>query len=159
MFLIKKSFSILDEIIDKIPLVAFNWHAVKILKHVVLAGPAYHVPQSIDLLLGAGVFWDLIYAEQIRSAKNQPILQKMKMVWIIGDPYAIGIHQTTAREFYGVSDTRNLQNQRQHFWKIEVLRTAEALSHEESFCDKNFQQTYESTFRKIRRSTFLSKWS
>lgn len=64
-FSIKLSFSIFNEITEKIPLATFDAQSVKIPNHVMLADPSYHILQNVDLLLGAGIFWDLICAEQI----------------------------------------------------------------------------------------------
>lgn len=73
------SFSVLDEITAKIPLITFDAQSIKIPKHVILADSSYHVLENVNLLLGAGLNWDLICAEQIRNGKNRPVNQKTKL--------------------------------------------------------------------------------
>ena len=141
-FSIKLSFSILNEITDRIPLITFDAHSIRIPNHVILADSSYHIPQSVDLLLGAGVFWSLICAEQIRVGKNQPIIQRTKLGWIVGGPYTARIQQEATREFCGLLSTNNLQDQLQRFWKIEDIQAGQVCSQEELDCEEHFQQTH-----------------
>ncbi|XP_015606511.1 uncharacterized protein LOC107273145 [Cephus cinctus] len=83
-----------------------------------------------------------LYQLKIRTGKNQPMLQKTKLGWIIGGPYTTENQQDTIREFCGFSETRNLQDQLQRFWKIEELQTTQALSQEEWSCERHFVQTH-----------------
>ncbi|XP_067205415.1 uncharacterized protein [Linepithema humile] len=141
-FSITLSFSMLDEITNNIPLMPFDAQSVKIPKHVILADPSYSILQKIDLLLSAGVFWELFCAEQIRNGKNQPIIQETKLGWIIGGPYAVKPRQTTIQEFCGFSDANYLQDQLQRFWEIDEVPTSQVQSQEELACEKHFQQTH-----------------
>ncbi|KAL7726326.1 hypothetical protein ACLKA6_010232 [Drosophila palustris] len=51
-------------------------------KNIKLADPLFNESQRIDLLLGAGLFFDLICVGQIRIADNLPSLQKTRLGWI-----------------------------------------------------------------------------
>jgi len=51
--------------------------------NIKLADPNFNVSSSIDMLIGAELFWRIICAGQIRQSNNAPILQKTHFVWII----------------------------------------------------------------------------
>lgn len=63
---------------------------------------------------------DLICAEQIRNGKNQSVIQKTKLGWIIAAPY-IAKHQQATEEYCGFSNASHFQVQLQRFWKIEDI--------------------------------------
>ncbi|XP_011858571.1 PREDICTED: uncharacterized protein LOC105556107 [Vollenhovia emeryi] len=49
-----------------------------------LADPRFNVPQRVDLLLGAGIFWSLLRGGRIRLSDSQPIFQNTHLGWILG---------------------------------------------------------------------------
>ena len=57
-------------------------------KNVTLADPQFHSPRSIDLLVGAELFWSLLCVGQIALGPSLPIMQKTKFGWVLGGPIA-----------------------------------------------------------------------
>jgi len=51
--------------------------------NIALADNAYNKPQKIDMLLGAELFFDLMYPGKIKSTSNGPIMQEMRLGWIV----------------------------------------------------------------------------
>ncbi|XP_011858763.1 PREDICTED: uncharacterized protein LOC105556267, partial [Vollenhovia emeryi] len=49
-----------------------------------LADPNFDKPGTIDLLIGAGLFWNLLCVGQIKMSRGSPIWQKTQLGWIIG---------------------------------------------------------------------------
>ena len=47
--------------------------------------PNFNVPSSIDMLIGAELFWRIICAGQIRQSNNMSILEKTYFGWLISD--------------------------------------------------------------------------
>jgi len=70
--------------ITRVPQVSINIDNLKIPSNIRLADPQFQVPADVDILLGAETFWQLMCIGQIRTYKNQPILQKTQLGWVIG---------------------------------------------------------------------------
>lgn len=85
-FKVQTSFLVLDKITGSIPSVSFNISAVHIPENITLADPDFNKSDQVDILLGAGIFFDLLCIGQIKTNKNQPILQKSRLGWIISGP-------------------------------------------------------------------------
>ena len=49
---------------------------LKIPSKLNLADPNYHTPDTIDLLIGSGCFWNLLCVGQEKLEKNQSLVQK-----------------------------------------------------------------------------------
>ena len=58
-------------------------------KELLLADPVLDETQTVDLFLGAGIFWKLLCVGQIHLRSGQPILQKNQLGWIIPGPMQI----------------------------------------------------------------------
>ncbi|XP_050544304.1 uncharacterized protein LOC126907233 [Daktulosphaira vitifoliae] len=78
-------------------------------KAIVLANPRFTVPQKIDLLIGAGHFYDLMSAGKIKSRPGGPVFQKTKFGWVAAgssENQLDSINQQTAI-FLTVNDNYN----------------------------------------------------
>lgn len=56
--------------------VIINTEALELLKKINLTDPQFHIPNKIELLIGAESFWNLICVGQIRLGERKSILQK-----------------------------------------------------------------------------------
>lgn len=74
---------ILPKITQHLPQQFISIQNVTIPKNIKLADLNFNVPASIDMLIGAELFWKIICAGQIRQAKDQPTLQKTHFGWIV----------------------------------------------------------------------------
>lgn len=74
---------VVPEITSNLP----NFHIIiknlNLPSNIQLADPTFHVPAQIDLLIGAGHFWDIIQPNQIICGPNLPKLQKNTFGWIL----------------------------------------------------------------------------
>lgn len=76
-------FLVLPRITEKLPLIKFEKMQLNIPKYLQLADEQFNIPKSIDILLGAGIFFDLIKHGKIKLENNQPILQETILGWIV----------------------------------------------------------------------------
>lgn len=58
-----------------------NWNLPT---HVELADPTFNKRGTIDMLLGADIFWDLIKTNRITLAESLPSLRETELGWVIG---------------------------------------------------------------------------
>ena len=64
-----------------------NIASLNIPSNVELADPRFYKPQKIDLLIGAGPFFDLMCVGQIKLGPSLPVLQKTSLGWIVTGRY------------------------------------------------------------------------
>lgn len=51
--------------------------------NLILAGPAFNIPQKIDILIGAGHFFDIINTQQYKMNSSGPVYQDTKFGFIV----------------------------------------------------------------------------
>ena len=74
---------IIDKITDNIPHMSFSKSLFSFPQGISLADEQYNESKSIDILLGANIFWSLITDGQRTLGHNQPILKNTVLGWII----------------------------------------------------------------------------
>ncbi|XP_070510399.1 uncharacterized protein [Cardiocondyla obscurior] len=76
-----------DRITDSISGVSFARSTFQIPRNIRLADPGFCTSSEVDILLGAGIFWELICVGQVKSSTAHSTLQKTKLGWILsGSP-------------------------------------------------------------------------
>jgi len=70
--------------IIRVPQVSINIDSFKIPSNIRLTDLQFQVSADVDILLDAETFWQLMCIGQIRTHKNQLILQKTQLSWVIG---------------------------------------------------------------------------
>ncbi|XP_075162989.1 uncharacterized protein LOC142235612 [Haematobia irritans] len=131
---------------------------LKITKNLHLADESFDQPGSIDLLIGAEFFYNLLLVGQI-ELENTAILQKTKLGWVVAGcvkhnnnssftertlssntvalPSAIPYHCLSVS-----SNLQSLDNILKIFWKLEHYPPESSIfSLEEQFCEKFFDET------------------
>lgn len=68
------NFLIVPQITEDLPQMQIS--PLKIPPGIKLADPEFGTPGSIDMLIGANIFWDLLQMGQIKLNDKGPILQK-----------------------------------------------------------------------------------
>lgn len=135
------SFLILDNITARLPIRTFSTSELEIPSNLQLADPNFNVSSQVDLLIGAGLFFDLLCVGQIKLGKNKPILQKSVLGWIVSGNIFENSHEplSIVASCHVLNET--VQNQLEKFWTIEELDTKKHLSKEEIDCETWFTST------------------
>ncbi|KYN28338.1 hypothetical protein ALC57_02251 [Trachymyrmex cornetzi] len=103
-------------------------------KDVKLADPTYDKPGSIDMLLGAGVYWKIVSGAPENQIKGKPALQDTHLGVIIGGE--LTEKHTTASRFCNMVTNTQLQDQLQRFWRLEEMPESRSYTKEEIHCEK-----------------------
>ncbi|XP_011173049.1 uncharacterized protein LOC105205390 [Solenopsis invicta] len=138
-------FFTIPKITKRLPLNKVDLRKVEIPERIQLADPEFHIPATIDILLGASVFWDLLYVGQIKIFKQQPTFRKTQLGWIVAGAMELHHMPTTMTTYCGFSSERTLCDQLQKFWQIEEITSSRHLSQEETTCEKHFTDTIRRT--------------
>nr|CAI5852863.1 unnamed protein product [Callosobruchus analis] len=132
---------IIPKIGDDIPNGIVKTSHLKIPDNLTLADRKFMEPGPIDLLVGAGEFYDFLCIGQYHLGQDQPVMQKTKVGWIVSGPVVVPQRSEMLRcHFVTNSDVAmDLEN----FWKIEEPNPSKdvSLSDEDIACERFFIET------------------
>lgn len=124
---------VIDEITGRIPGSAFP--QLELPRHIRLADPNYHIPEDIDLLLGADVFWQVL--EERRVDLGPISLRQSTLGWLITGSVSPGPVKRNSRAVVNVA----LTDQVSKFWQIEHVIESDPWSLEQRGCENQFVET------------------
>lgn len=120
-----------------LPSVEIDFQDLDIPCGIQLADPKFFQPSTIDVLLGADIFWNIIGTNQIKLGPNKPTLQESQLGWLIAGP--VGISQSKSKVYCYFNHSTNIDNSLKKFWEIEELPSDKRTnSLEEQFCEIDF---------------------
>ncbi|XP_072380704.1 uncharacterized protein [Diabrotica undecimpunctata] len=141
------SFLVIDRISEYIPHSRISINQFNFPHNINLADEGFNTLGQVDVLLGAGIFWNLLWVGQVVLGKNQPLMQKTKLGWIISSRIFPDKKQYNKQDFLvncHFTSEVTLENKIEKFWDIEEIPQKRFLSKEDKFCEETFQNT---TFR------------
>ncbi|VEN35931.1 unnamed protein product, partial [Callosobruchus maculatus] len=127
---------VLPQITERLPSIPINTTDLKIPKNIKLADPSFFMPEKVELLIGADLFWSLICIGQISLGPNKPLLQKTKLGWVVSGPTSLSQPTMTLCNF---SQEADIQRQLSKFWELEECSPCQTLSREEHECEEHFK--------------------
>lgn len=141
---------IVPRITKNLPSMQIDCSKLQIPNNLSLANAEFYKIGSIDMLIGAEFFFDLLESGKIEIGKNQLILQNTKFGWIVaGLTPSIAVvkfncNQSTLSSLtcsFGAPEV--LSESLERFWELEIYNDGEkrALSREEEKCEQFFEQT------------------
>nr|CAI5867734.1 unnamed protein product [Callosobruchus analis] len=136
---VKLTFLVLDEITECMPNFPFSKTELNIPKTVKLADSNFHLSSMIDILLGAGIFFDLLCSGRIKLGENLPVLQQTLLGWIISGP--LPREMNSSSNFCNLAIEASLDKQIEKFWLLEEVTTQKPQSREEIECENLFVET------------------
>ncbi|KAA5621490.1 hypothetical protein F3G63_35815, partial [Pseudomonas aeruginosa] len=98
--------------------------------------------QSIDILVGAEIFWQVLLHNTIDLGKNQPTLHETKLGWIVSGLVAYSPRIQSQSHFCSiVKNDVNFNIER--FWELDSVPSKHSLTNEENACEQHFlRNTY-----------------
>ncbi|XP_024881061.1 uncharacterized protein LOC112460532 [Temnothorax curvispinosus] len=125
-------------IADSIPSEIFPRDSIRIPPNIKLADPKFHLPRSVDLLIGSGATISLFSIGQINlSHKGQDFyLQKTRLGWVVA-----GGASSPSPSKNATCHFTSLENQLLKFWTIEKVETDRPWSAEKRECEAHFRKT------------------
>ncbi|XP_063901935.1 uncharacterized protein LOC135121564 [Zophobas morio] len=114
---------ILDQITENLPLARIDPKHLVIPNDKLLADPMFYDPGPIDILIGAGLFWELLCPNE-NSPAGELKLQATQLGFIVGGSLNVP-HSGNLNTSSGLSITLTsvLEKQVEKFWELEQCRT------------------------------------
>lgn len=127
---------VIDSISGLLPSCPIDRSMMKIPENILLADPSFYKPGTIDMLIGANIFWDTLLIGQIKLGCSLPVLQKTVFGWVVSGPLGQASIEHTNTFF---TKTIDVQSQLAKFWALEECTTRKLWSQEEILCEEHFQ--------------------
>ncbi|XP_018406879.1 PREDICTED: uncharacterized protein LOC108782971 [Cyphomyrmex costatus] len=138
---------VVNQVTRPIPTRQIKLNSISLPRNLELADPTFHIPQNIDVLLGATIFWEILETERIQLGSKQPTLQSTKLGWLLCGRMGTSSKSQLHNNVITCGHVRNeeLQERIERFWRIEDIPKANLLSTQESQCEEMFQREYRRT--------------
>nr|CAI5847193.1 unnamed protein product [Callosobruchus analis] len=132
---------IVPKIGDDIPNRIVKTSHLKIPDHLTLADRKFMEPGPIDLLVGAGQFYDFLCIGQYHLGQDQPVMQKTKVGWLVSGPVVVPQWSEMLRCHFVTNSDVAMDLEK--FWKIEEPNPSKdvSLSDEDIACERFFIET------------------
>ena len=134
----KLSFLVVQKIADFIPSEIFPRDEINIPANLKLADPEFHIPRTVDLIIGSGATLSLLCIGQINLSNNLAdlILQKTMLGWVI-----VGsITKSSGKKSVSCKLT-DLTQQIAKFWQLEDITAEKRQLTKKSECELFFNKT------------------
>nr|XP_033325360.1 uncharacterized protein LOC117219916 [Megalopta genalis] len=125
---------VIETITEEMPNIPLDKIRVPVPTGVELADPEFQTPGRIDLLIGAGIFWDLLCVGQIKLGTGNLTLQKTRLGWLLGGSLRDPTQQSRTVFFHAATNTE-LENSLSRFWEVEEISP---LSDPRDPCEQHF---------------------
>ena len=117
------------------------------LSNITLADPKYFVPSSVDMLIGADVFPQILQDGRIAGPPDQPIAINTIYGWVLmgkftQNPYPTRQMVTSLFSATQSTDLLSLNKTLKSFWELEEIPKVISLSPEDELCETIFATTH-----------------
>lgn len=151
----KLSFLIVPKIAERIPDVVFPRESINIPVNLNLADPQFHVPRSVDMIIGSGATLSLLSIGQINLSRDNCdlFLQKTQLGWVVVG----GVVATGGKPIVSCKLTE-LTEQIAKFWLLDDITAKQSRLSDNSECEIHYTQntTRDSSGRYVVRLPFRS---
>ncbi|XP_058827626.1 uncharacterized protein LOC131687552 [Topomyia yanbarensis] len=133
-------FLVLPKITIDLPSTSVDNSAWEIPPSIQLADPSFCSTNSIDLILGAEIFFDLFKVSgRIPLGDNLPVLVNSVLGWVVSGRSSHG--QPIAPIVAHVATVNDVHRLMERFWSIEEDNASPCYSVEEAACEEHFRRT------------------
>ncbi|XP_049704992.2 uncharacterized protein LOC126056356 isoform X2 [Helicoverpa armigera] len=134
---------VLPNITTHIPQTYIDLSDLQLPAGISLADPTFNIPSSIDILVGADIFWNVVGRNRIQLGRHMPTLFETKLGWLISGaiPQASTNHSmcmvTHDMHTSHIDNPTDLSR----FWELDTISPKFNFTSEERACEQNFNKT------------------
>lgn len=135
---------VINTICENLPNQSVNIETLAIPGNIRLADPSFAIPSKIDMLIGAGLFWQLLCIGQVTLGPGKPILHKTKLGWVVSGPLNFSRTRGETSVCYLAMSPNDESDQLSKFWAIEECPLDQPVrSREEQQCESHYVATFQ----------------
>ncbi|XP_050520379.1 uncharacterized protein LOC126893882 [Daktulosphaira vitifoliae] len=123
-------------------LLNMSMYNINIPENIIIADPTFNEPVTVDVLIGAGPYWDLMCVGKFKAHQNGLYLQKTCLGWVVvGEGSDKCENNKVTCMLVMENKERLLENKIEAFWEIEELDTKQYFpTEEETLCTEHFNK-------------------
>lgn len=134
-------FFIVPRITGNLPLSKVSCTSFTIPNDIQLADPNFNIPDRVDMLLGAEVFFEMLKSGRMRIPNTNAVLQGIQFGWVLSGPIPSKVSEKQQSFFITAED--NLNEIVRNFWQIEsCCEPEEKLVASDAVCIDHFRETH-----------------
>lgn len=137
-------FAIVEKITCPLPHVRINKESLHIPLGLKIEDNESYKPAQIDLLIGADLYFEIIFPGLLRLGKNMPTLQYNQLGWIVGGQATIRdppVNQTTVVSVALFTSSPDINDIISRFWTLEEYSITKILTPNDKMCELIFVHT------------------
>ncbi|XP_061726239.1 uncharacterized protein LOC133531837 [Cydia pomonella] len=132
---------ILPKVTRPIPDQFLNVNEIPIPSGLCLADPSYYEPSSINLLVGAQIFWAILGSGRIDLGKQNPLLAETKLGWlVVGALYQPSLNKPHNPVCFFLNDQQTGIDLTP-FWELDTIPSEHNRTVDENTCEQIFTTT------------------
>ncbi|KAJ2951417.1 hypothetical protein O0L34_g13561 [Tuta absoluta] len=109
-----------------------------------LADPSFNIPSTIDILVGAHIFWQVLGTNKIELGKKKPTLFETKFGWLVTGDIQLNKHNKKNEPHNAIcmftQDTQSDTNITR-FWELDSVPLKHKMTSDEQACEELFAET------------------
>jgi len=129
--------AILSNITGTTPCTKLDTRSWKIPKDIKLEDEQFDQPGSIDLLLGADLFYEMLRSGRRTRPANYPVLQETVLGWTLSGRTLAPATQTDPQHTFLVRQDNSLEHNLSRFWEVEAVEQP-TMTAEKQACEQHF---------------------
>lgn len=130
---------VIEKIVDLLPAEYISITGWEFPKQLTLADPTFNIPQEVDLLLGAGVFWKVLKPQTVKIKNLTSKIFASQFGWLItGEIFNQDFSANPFCAYIG----DNFNKIMERMWFLDEP-SSQTLSLEEQKCEEHFLSTYQ----------------
>jgi hypothetical protein len=128
--------AVLNNITGITPSTKLDTSSWKIPKNIKLADEHFDQPGSIDLLVGADIFYEILRSDSLTRPGNYPVLLETALGWTLSGRTP-AVTQCDPQHMFLRREDNNLEHDLNRFWEVESVEPS-TMTAEQQACEKHF---------------------
>ncbi|XP_058828383.1 uncharacterized protein LOC131688228 [Topomyia yanbarensis] len=130
------------KVTGKIPTTKNDISGWRLPEGIVLADPAFHTPDKVDMLIGGEWFFEILKPRHLSLSDKLPQLRETHLGWIVAGVLKESYFAEAPVQHSNLVSIEEVETMMQRFWQVEQLPDISKLSREEEACETHFLSTY-----------------
>lgn len=135
-------FLVVPTITTNLPLVKVDIRSWTIPASLPLADPSFHVPEEVQMIIGAELFFELLKGGRMKLADGSPMLVETHLGWIVSGRVKVHQRGPNRRVCQLSLADEQLNRTLVKFWELETCHEASPYTPEEQAIESYYKRTF-----------------